>query len=233
MSDPSGLKVVLVDVNPEVVAAWRATFGDSPEVAIVHGSMLDQQVSAWVTPTNARGSMDGGLDAVIKRHLGAKIEKRVQAEIANVCQGFLPVGAATCVPTGAAVPRFLISTPTMVTSSEDVSDTVNVALACAAAFQAVHLQNGREPGGITSVALPGLGASTGRVPADTCADLMWAGYQLFREYRFRDFGTMRAALMEQLADLVPLLGSGRQKYELPEPVIVEAEPAPWTFLAKK
>ena len=45
----------------------------------------------------------------------------------------------------------------MVTSSEDVSDTMNVALACAAAFQAVHMQNAREPGSIASIALPGLG----------------------------------------------------------------------------
>lgn len=226
----SHLRVVLVDVNPDIVEAWQTAFADSPEVELLHGSMLDQSVNAWVTPTNARGSMDGGLDAVIKSHFGSAIEKRVKAEISHHYQGFLPVGSATCVPTGASSPRFLISTPTMVASSENVSETVNVALACAAAFQAVHLQNAREPGSIDSVALPGLGASTGQVPVDTCAGLMWAGYQLFQEYRFRDFATMKAVLMEQLADLTPLFAQERRKYMLPDAIIVESEPAPWTFL---
>jgi O-acetyl-ADP-ribose deacetylase (regulator of RNase III) len=200
------IKVVLVDINPKVVAAWRATFEENPEVEIVQGSMLEQPVTAWVTPTNSRGSMDGGLDAVIKKHLGAKIEQRVQQEIARLYGGFMPVGTATCVPTGTDQPRYLISTPTMVASSEDISDTLNVALACAAAFQAVHIQNYREPGSIRSVALPGLGANTGKVPVEICADLMWTGYDLFREREFRTYDSLREALEERLGDLGPMSG---------------------------
>jgi hypothetical protein len=99
------------------------------------------------------------------------------------------------------VPRYLISTPTMVGSSDDVSDSLNVALACAAAFQMVHMQNARQPGGIRSVALPGLGAATGRVPVEICADLMWTAYDLFRRQEFTDFGAMRQALESELGDL--------------------------------
>ena len=131
------IKVVLCDINPKMVAAWRETFEENPEVEIVHGSMLDMQTSAWVSPTNSKGSMDGGLDAVIKNYFGGGIEKRVQAAIADQFHGAMPVGFATCVPTQRELPRFLISTPTMVGSSENISDTMNVALACAAAFQAV------------------------------------------------------------------------------------------------
>jgi O-acetyl-ADP-ribose deacetylase (regulator of RNase III) len=197
------VKVVLVDVNPKMVAAWRATFEENPEVEIVQGSMLEQPVSAWVSPTNSGGSMDGGLDAVIKKHFGQSIETAVQKEIARLYQGRMPVGHATCVSTGKVQPRYLISTPTMTQSSEDISDTMNVALACAAAFQAVHIQNAKEPGGIRSVALPGLGANTGKVPVEICADLMWTGYNLFREQEFHDFDEMRLALEEQLGDLGP------------------------------
>ena len=150
------VKITLVDINPKMVAAWRETFEDSPEVTVVQGSMLDQNVSAWVTPTNSKASMDGGLDGVIKRHLGDFIEGRVQKEIARLFGGTLPVGHATCVPTSCPNPVYLISTPTMHASSEDISDTLNVALACAAAIQAVRVQNSREPGSIRSVALPGL-----------------------------------------------------------------------------
>ena len=197
------IKVILVDINPKMIESWRTSFEENPEVDIVLGSMLDQKVDAWVTPTNSRGAMGGGLDAVIKRHLGAQVEQRVQAEIRRLYNGKMPVGTATCVPSGGTNPRFLISTPTMVGGREDISDTLNVALACAAAFQAVHQQNARQPGSVRSVALPGLGANTGRVPVEICADLMWTGYQLFRDREFGDYAAMRLALEEQLGDLGP------------------------------
>jgi O-acetyl-ADP-ribose deacetylase (regulator of RNase III) len=198
--------VTLVDINPKMIAAWRSTFEENPEVQIVQGSMLDMPVSAWVSPTNSRGSMDGGLDLVIKKSLGAKIEKAVQQEISARYSGSMPVGHAVCVSTGQIQPAYLISTPTMVGSSDDISDTMNVALACCAAFQAVHQQNHRSPGSVRSIAVPGLGANTGKVPVEICADLMWTAYQLFREKEFLDFNEMRVALQEQLGDLGPMSG---------------------------
>ncbi|MBI1916920.1 MAG: macro domain-containing protein [Planctomycetes bacterium] len=197
------VKVILVDINPKMIESWRTSFEENPEVDIILASMVDQQVDAWVTPTNSRGSMGGGLDAVIKRHLGAQVEKRVQAEIHRLYNGKMPVGTATCVLSGGTIPRFLISTPTMVGGREDISDTLNVALACAAAFTMVQLQNDRQPGSIQTVALPGLGAANGKTPVEICADLMWTAYNLFRERSFADFVEMRAALEEQLGDLGP------------------------------
>ncbi|MFF8378496.1 ADP-ribosyltransferase domain-containing protein [Streptomyces sp. NPDC015661] len=195
------LKVVLVDVNDEVVTAWKSAFADTPEVEIRRGSLVDEDVDAWVSPTNARGRMDGGVDAVVKRHLGAGVQVRVQRAIRERFGGSLPVGSAVCVPSGAAVPRYLISTPTMRQSSQNVSDTMNVALACAAAFQAVHLQNLAKPGSIRSVALVGMGARTGQVPAQVCANLMWTGYTLFHDHGFADYEELRAAVLGQLEDI--------------------------------
>jgi len=227
------VKVILVDINPKMVQAWRATFEENPEVDIIQGSMLEQPVSAWVSPTNARGSMDGGLDAIIKNFLGVQIEHRLQHEIARLYHGLLPVGYATCVPTGRDLPKYLISTPTMVGSSEDVSDTLNVALACAAAFQAVHMHNAQAPGTIRSVALPGLGAQTGRVPVEICADLMWTGYDLFRRREFTDFQAMRAALEERLGDLTPMSGGAAPKKAGPGPVSANGAAKPATPPAKE
>lgn len=205
------VKVILCDVNPKMISAWRETFEENPEVEIVHGSMLDQPVDAFVSPTNARGAMDGGLDAVLKGFFGAGIEKRVQAMIKERHQGVMPVGHATCVPTQRDRPRWLISTPTMISSSEDIGATMNVVLACAAAFQAVHQQNMKDPGSIRSVCLPGLGAATGRTPVEICADLMWTAYDLFRWRQFADFAEMRMALEEILGDLGPQTKKGEAK----------------------
>ncbi|MGA8116559.1 MAG: macro domain-containing protein [Actinocatenispora sp.] len=195
------LKVVLADVNAEVVRQWRAAFADTPEVEIRTESIVDQHVDAWASPTNSRGRMDGGVDAVIKRHLGAGIQLRVQRAIRDGFAGSLPVGSAVCVRSGATNPKYLISTPTMVQSVQNVSETLNVALACAAAFQAIHMQNEKEPGSIRSVALVGMGAATGRVPARVCANLMWTGYTLFNDYSFRDYGDLRGTIREQLDDI--------------------------------
>ncbi|MFD9165340.1 ADP-ribosyltransferase domain-containing protein [Streptomyces sp. NPDC059558] len=197
-SAPTALRVVLTDVNEHVVQAWRAAFADTPGIEIRRGSILDEDVDAWVTPTNSRGRMDGGVDAVIKRYLGSGIQVRVQRAIRDRFAGAMPVGSAVCVPSGAAVPRFLISTPTMVQSSQNVSATLNVALACAAAFQAVHRQNRKAPGSIRSVALVGMGAQTGRVPARVCANLMWTGYTLFHDHWFEDDDELRATIITQL-----------------------------------
>lgn len=205
------VKVVLCDINPKVIAAFRQSFEENDEVDIVHGSMLDQTTSAWVSPTNSAGRMDGGLDLVIKNYLGGGIEKKVQAQIKARHHGAMPVGFAVCVPTERVHPGYLISTPTMVGSSEDIGATMNVALACAGAFQAVHLQNAESPGSIRSVVLPGLGAQTGRVPPEICADLMWTAYDLFREHAFASFEDVRKALEAILGDLGPTSTQYKQK----------------------
>ncbi|MEV8465052.1 MULTISPECIES: ADP-ribosyltransferase domain-containing protein [Streptomyces] len=228
------LRVVLTDVNESVVEAWRAAFADTPGIEIRKGSILDEDVDAWVTPTNSRGRMDGGVDAVIKRYLGSGIQVRVQRAIRDRFAGSLPVGSAVCVPSGATVPRYLISTPTMVRSSQNVSATLNVALACAAAFQAVHRQNRKKPGSIRSVALVGLGAQTGQVPARVCANLMWTGYTLFHDHWFEDDDELRSTIISQLHGIENAPVDQRVRIVPPTPVAPEPEtaaPAPSAALS--
>ncbi|WP_103515403.1 macro domain-containing protein [Streptomyces sp. SM10] len=195
------VRVVLTDLNTAVVEAWRAAFADVPEIEIRKGSILDEKVDAWVSPTNSRGRMDGGTDAAIKRPFGAGVQLRVQRAVRDEFGGTLPVGSAVCVPSGAVEPKFLISTPTMEASSQNVSATLNVALAGAAAFQAIHQQNRKAPRSIASVALVGMGARTGRVPARVCANLMWTGYTLFNDHAFADYDDLRSTIVAQLDDL--------------------------------
>ena len=117
----------------------------------------------------------------------------------------------------------------MAASSEDISDTLNVALACAAEFQAIHLQNSREPGSLSSVALPGLGANTGaECPRRSARPISCrTGYNLFRRRAFDDFAAMRAALEEELGDLGPA-SPGPAEGEMPRvamPAAPRAVPA--------
>lgn len=207
------VRVVLTDLNTAVVEAWRAAFADVPEIEIRRGSILDEKVDAWVSPTNSRGRMDGGTDAAIKRYLGAGVQLRVQRAVRDGFGGTLPVGSAVCVPSGAVQPKFLIPTPTMETSSQNVSETLNVALACAAAFQAIHQQNRKAPGSIRSVALVGMGARTGRVPARVCANLMWTGYTLFNDHAFADYDDLRSTIVAQLDDLEAAPASQRVRLD--------------------
>ena len=203
------ITLTLVDVNPKMVHAWRQSFEQNPEVAVVHGSMLDQRADAWVCPTNAGIRMDGGLDAAVKGFLGPQIEAAARRQMAERFGTTLPVGCATCVPTGRDAPRFLVSTPTMRGSSEDVSATMNVALSAVAAMQAVRMHNrslgrGGAMTGIATVALPGLGVGTGQVPPEIAADLMWTAYTLMSQNDFADFAAARRALADELGEIDPV-----------------------------
>ena len=203
------LQITLVDLNPRMVRAWRASFEQNAEVAIVQGSMLEQRTDAWVSPTNAGIRMDGGLDAAVKGFLGPQIEAAAQRQMNERFGAALPVGCATCVPTGRDVPRFLVSTPTMRGSSDDVSATMNVALSAVAAIQAVRMHNaslGRMGAmtGIATVALPGLGVGTGQVPPEIAADLMWTAHTLMANHEFDDFAAARRALADELGEIDPV-----------------------------
>ena len=73
--------LTLVDLNPKMIAAWQTVFDAEPGVEIVRGSLLDERVSAWVSPTNSRALMDGGLDGAIRARLGAGIQARFRCRV--------------------------------------------------------------------------------------------------------------------------------------------------------
>lgn len=197
------LQVTLIDVNPKMVEAWRGVFANEPNIAIVKGSITDQRSDAWVSPTNARGEMGGGVDGAVKKALGAQIQRRVQRAINEEYGGSMAIGYATCVPTGRRQPSWLISTPTMSNDSAPIRDTLNVALSCCAAFEAIAMHNALHIATIDSVAIPGLGTGTGRVPVDACAELMFTAYNLFRRRFFEDFAAMHEAFETEIRGIAP------------------------------
>jgi len=128
-----------------------------------------------VSPANAFGFMDGGIDAVYTARLGPQVEARLRAILAERFGGELTVGQAVLVPTGHPAIPWCISAPTMRVPA-DVSDTVNAYLAMRAALLVVlaHNRTAAEP--IRSVLCPGLATATGRMPPARCARQMRAAW---------------------------------------------------------
>lgn len=191
-------RIILVDRNPAVVKALHTAFAAEDGFDFAFGSLLDQRVDAWVSPTNARGDMSGGLDGAIRGRLGAQIQARVKAEIRRLHGGYLPVGFATCVPTGQILPGYLISAPTMSEAVTDVSATMNAALACCAALQALAQHNRSHRGRIRSLAMTGLGTGTGSVSPELCADLMFTAFKTMEDREFASFQDACEALWAAL-----------------------------------
>lgn len=160
--------------------------GGRAGMRVHRGSALDVQVQAVVSPANSFGWMRGGIDAV---YSGAfpQVEELVRSAVLAFHGGELPVGEALAVPTGAPMPAWLISAPTMRQPGETLpADTVHPYLAARAVFrlwQSGQLDEGvliREV--VQSIALPGLGTGVGGVEPATCARQVMAAWdEVFSE----------------------------------------------------
>lgn len=180
------LRLVLTDPVPQVVDAWHDAIAEAsldrwrPEV--VHGSLLDADVDAIVSPGDSFATMDGGVDlAIVDRH-GEHVRQRVQQAIEDEAHGELVVGRALVVPLEPARPTWLVAAPTMRVPMRLPAGTVNPYLAMRAAIQAVVHGTVRDLDGrvrpvrevVASLAVPGLGTGTGRVEPMVAARQMVA-----------------------------------------------------------
>jgi O-acetyl-ADP-ribose deacetylase (regulator of RNase III) len=170
------VKLILTAVEEPLAEAWATFCGDLDFVTVHHGSILDIECDAVVSPANSFGFMDGGIDALYMLHFGAKIETRVRKQILEHHRGELLVGQADIVETGDTKIPFLIAAPTMRVPMI-LTDTVNPYLAARAVFRL--WQEGVFTSGafhgekiathVQTIALPGLGTGVGRVSASICA----------------------------------------------------------------
>ncbi|MGJ3562006.1 hypothetical protein ACR6C2_42685 [Streptomyces sp. INA 01156] len=93
------LRVVLTDVNERVVEAWRAAFADTSGIEIRRGSILDEDVDAWVTrPTPGAGWTAGSMpssNGTSGRHPAARAAgdpQPIRREPPGGQHGLRPVG---------------------------------------------------------------------------------------------------------------------------------------------
>ncbi len=170
------MKIILTSIDRRLLEAWKRFCGDLDNVTIYHGSILDLECDAVVSPANSFGFMDGGIDALYTKHFGKDVQKKVQDLIKIKHQGELLVGSADIVATENQRIPFLIAAPTMRVPMI-LKDSVNPYLAARAVFLLIKYGNfSVEPHlgkpineFVQSVAFPGLGTGVGQVGPNTCA----------------------------------------------------------------
>lgn len=174
------LALVLCAVEEPLARAWADAAGHRRDMWVHHGSVLDVDAQAVVSPANSYGWMRGGIDAVYAQTFPS-VEQQVRSAVLAYHGGELPVGQALIVPTGVATPAWLISAPTMREPGQTLPpDTVHPYLAARAVFRLWrdgHLEDGRPVRQVVrTLALPGLGTGVGGVAPDTCAKQVMAAW---------------------------------------------------------
>jgi O-acetyl-ADP-ribose deacetylase (regulator of RNase III) len=165
----------LVDINPEMIAAWRHAFAGT-EVKIIEGDFRQfKDYDCLVSPGNSFGLMDGGFDLIISHHLGWDIMKQVQTQIRHVWHGMQPVGTCLLVPYKNI---WLAHAPTM-RLPENISRKDNVYMAFWAILNAVH--NHTPP--LRHVICPGLGTGIGGMDPTVAAQQMRLAWDHFHQLK--------------------------------------------------
>lgn len=186
------MKIILAAVEKSLADAWQKFCGDLDFVTVHHGSILEVDCDAVVSPANSFGFMDGGVDEIYLSHFGYDVQTRVRRQIYNFHNGELVVGNADIVETDNQKIPFLIIAPTMRVPMI-LQDTVNPYLAARAIFILVKqktFSSGSFAGKpiaeqIKTVAFPGLGTGVGRVGFNTCANQVRAAINdiLLEDYK--------------------------------------------------
>ena len=169
------MRLHLVDADLTVASALREAFRPFPEVAVSHADLLAVAHNAVVSPANAFGFMDGGIDAASRNFFGAAAEERVQEAIGRRPEGYLPVGASLVVRTGHATIPYLVVAPTMLAPEAIESMNCYRAMRAVLRVAASHDEIGR------AVFCPGMGTGVGGVPAEVAAQEMARAYSEWRE----------------------------------------------------
>lgn len=172
-------KLILVDPNPNVTTALKLQFKGFRKVEIVTSRFEDLPVfDCMVSAANSFGLMDGGVDLAIIGFFGVELLDRVHARILDEFLGEQPIGTSVIIETGHSTHPFLAHTPTMRVPMP-IAMTDQVYLAMWAMLLAVRKHNLNSDRLIRTVACPGLGTATGRVPADEAARQMALAYRHF------------------------------------------------------
>ncbi len=188
------MKIILTDINPGMISAWRDFFAEEKDVTIVNGDTTKISCDAMVSPANSFGFMDGGIDYALSERFGWDLEKGLQQKIKELPEGELLVGQALIMETGDKIVPFLISAPTMrVPMDFNIGTSLNAYLA----MKAVLIKARAHPG-INSIAIPGFCTGSGRMQPAVAANQMRHAYDEIILGLKMDFDSFREAQHYQM-----------------------------------
>lgn len=174
------LRLILVDPNPPMCAAWTEQFAGLPGIEVMNGYFEHlPEFDCMVSAANSFGLMDGGVDLAIVRFFGDALQERVSARIRDDFLGEQPVGTSLIVETGHPKHPYIAHTPTMrVPMPVARTDYAYVAMWAMLLAVRRHSQS-TEQRPIRVIACPGLCTATGRMPFAEAARQMAVAYRNF------------------------------------------------------
>jgi O-acetyl-ADP-ribose deacetylase (regulator of RNase III) len=165
------MKIILAEINIDLIKAWTEVFKSSEDIEIYLGSAFEPHTDAIVSPANSFGFMDGGIDLQISQNLGWDVEERLQELIRKEHNGELLVGQAELVRTRNLKIPYVISAPTMRVPMT-LENSPNPFLATRAVLQLIK-NNEEARNNIKTVTFPGMGTGVGQVKPEICAYQMY------------------------------------------------------------
>lgn len=164
------MQICLYALDPVLATCWRAAKAETnADILVFEGNILNGEADAIVSPANSFGFMDGGIDAAYTAFFGPRVQDAVQQAIRQRPLRELLVGEAIAVSTGNDRYPYCIAAPTTMRRPRVLASAEPVYLATRAAISLAASMD------LTSVALPGMGAGTGRLPPGMAARAMLDG----------------------------------------------------------
>ena len=176
------MKIYLLDINRDMTDAWQKYFKFN-NIEIVNEDFAifmsnHPNIEAIVSPANSFGLMDGGYDRTITDYFGKELMKDVKKVIIQEWYGEQPVGTSITIPIyskrfinsiGIESYPILIHTPSMRTP-EQIKDNRIVYQCMRTTLIEAETQK------VNSIVIPAFGGSTGKVPYNDIAKMMFLAY---------------------------------------------------------
>lgn len=175
------MKIVLVDINKDLVDCWKREFEEGENLEIVRGDIFGVGADAVVSPANSFGFMDGGLDLHIRNTLGEAVEEKAKEMVKGLVNSKIEllVGDAAITSVDHPEVKYMIMAPTMRVPA-NIYGTPNTYLATRAAIRKAVTANFAlqlDAGNVIKVlAIPGMGTGVGCIPPGIAAKQMYAAY---------------------------------------------------------
>ena len=177
------IKIVLVDINEDVVKGFQKYFSNLENFDIKLTSIFDDDIKPdiVVSPANSFGFLNGGIDWLYTEVMGPQVQVTLQNIIKTDCDGELLVGQSLIIKTDFEKVPYLIASPTM-KIPKPIYNTDNVYLAAKATFNLIYSDDlmqsisenlGKEE---ITIAIPGFGTATGKMDPYNAAYQMKRGY---------------------------------------------------------